>query len=53
MSQLTIAKLALAIAGIVVWWYGVQAANRMLTWVGVGLLATAVVLRFLGRRGRQ
>ena len=53
MSQLTIAKLALSIAGLVVWWYGNQAGNRVLTWVGIGLLAMAVVLRFLGRAGRQ
>ena len=49
MNQMTAAKLALAVAGLAVWWYGSQSGLRAATWIGVGLLALAVLLRFIPR----
>ena len=45
------AKLALAVAGVVVWGLGVRMSSEMLRWTGIGLLALAFLLRFA--RGRQ
>ena len=50
MTQLTQAKLALAAAGLIIWGYGVQATAPIATWLGIGMLALAAVLRFYGRR---
>ena len=36
-NPLTIAKLALALAGVVVWLYGNQTGQAMLTYIGIGL----------------
>lgn len=49
MTQLTIAKIALAAAGVIVWWYGNQSGQRTLAWIGIALLAVAVILRFVGK----
>lgn len=46
----THAKIALALAGIVVWAYGYSTNHQQMRWVGIGLLATAFMLRFLVRR---
>lgn len=46
----THAKIALALAGIVVWAYGYSADRPQVRWAGIGLLATAFVLRFIARR---
>ena len=46
----TQAKIALALAGIVVWGYGYSADMPWVRWAGIGLLAAAFVLRFLFRR---
>lgn len=46
MSPMLIAKLALAVAGIIVWGMGARADNAMLRWTGIGLLAVAFLLRF-------
>ena len=46
----THAKIALALAGIVVWAYGYSTERAQVRWLGIGLLATAFVLRFLARR---
>ena len=50
MTPITIAKLVLAVAGIVVFVYGWQAGLQQVRWVGIGLVFAAVLLRFLGRR---
>ena len=46
----THAKIALALAGIVVWAYGYSTDHAQVRWTGIGLLATAFVLRFIVRR---
>lgn len=53
MTTLTMLKLALAIAGIAVWLYGVRADSATLRWTGTALLAVAVALRLLARRPRD
>jgi hypothetical protein len=43
---MTIAKAALAGAGIIVWFLGMRMENPALRWTGTGLLAVAILLRF-------
>jgi hypothetical protein len=52
MSTITIAKLALAAIGLIVWGYGYRVDDGGLRWVGIAFLAAAVLLRFWpsGRR---
>ena len=51
MTPMTTAKVALALAGILVWGMGVRLANPSLRWIGIGLIAAAVLLRFA--KGRE
>jgi hypothetical protein len=50
MTQLTTAKLVLAAAGLMVWGIGIQNGPELLKWIGIALLASAVILRFIGRK---
>jgi hypothetical protein len=52
-DPLTIAKLALAVAGVVIWLYGNRTGQATLNYIGIGLLAVAVILRFVSRRRRD
>ena len=49
MNPLTTAKLVLAAAGIAVFFYGWNGGVPQLRWVGIALVAAAVLLRFLPR----
>jgi len=49
MSHLTAAKLILAASGLIVWGFGIRTDEEMLQYVGIGLMVTAVLLRFLRR----
>ena len=51
MSKLTQAKLALALVAAIIWGAGYVQRNDALTWIGVGILAVAVLLRFVKPRG--
>jgi hypothetical protein len=51
MTPLLIARLALGVAGIVVWGVGTRIENRTVTWTGIGLLVLTLILRFA--RGKQ
>jgi hypothetical protein len=46
MSALSHLKLGLALAGVLIFGYGVRADIDWLRWVGIGFLAAAAVLRF-------
>jgi hypothetical protein len=46
MNPVLIARLALGVAGIVVWGLGARADNSTLRWTGIGLLALSLLLRF-------
>ncbi len=48
---LTWARFGLAAIGMAVWAYGYQVDDAAIRWVGIGLLAVAVLLRFATRRG--
>jgi hypothetical protein len=52
-TPISIAKLALTLAGIVVFLLGIQAGNAMLRWTGIGLVAMAFLLRFADRPGAR
>ena len=52
MTPLTHLKLGLAVAGVIIWGYGVRVEESWLRWVGIGFLAAAAALRFWGRRRR-
>ena len=51
--SLTSAKLILAAAGLVVWGYGVQAENPVMSWLGIAMLAIAAAMRFYRPRSRD
>ena len=51
MTPMTTAKFALAGAGILVWGMGVRLNIPSLRWIGVGLIAAALLLRFA--KGRE
>ncbi len=46
MTPITIAKFALALAGILVWGMGLRLDISSLRMIGIGLMATALILRF-------
>lgn len=46
MTTLTWVRFAVVVAGILVWAYGYRADDAMIRWVGIALLAVAVLLRF-------
>jgi hypothetical protein len=50
MSWLTQLKLGLALAGLILFGYGVRADSNGLRWVGIAFLAAAAALRFVGPR---
>ena len=43
-------KLMLAASGLIIWGYGIRSDQPIVQWVGIAMLAAAVVLRFTGRR---
>ena len=53
MTQLTTAKLLLAVAGVLIWGYGIRTAQEPLKYFGIVLLVISVILRFVGRRGSE
>ena len=53
MNAIAVAKIALAIAGIVVFMLGVRTGADLVRWTGVALVAVAFLLRFLGRGRRD
>jgi hypothetical protein len=51
MNPLVIARLALGVAGIVVWGVGTRMELPIVSWTGIGLLILTLLLRFA--KGRQ
>jgi hypothetical protein len=51
MTQVQLAKLMLAVAGIVVFLFGIRTGLDVLRWTGIVLVAAAFLLRFVGRVG--
>jgi hypothetical protein len=52
-SQVQLAKLILAVAGIVVFLFGIRTGLDVLRWTGIVLVAAAFLLRFVGRAGSR
>ena len=52
MNQATTTKLVLAAAGLMSWGYGIQSGQPFPKWLGIAMLAAAVVLRFVKRGDR-
>jgi hypothetical protein len=50
MRRLLLARLALTAIGIVVWGYGTATSQPRFMWSGMGILAVALVLRFVPKR---
>lgn len=50
MTPLTTVKIALAVAGLLAFGYGVRVDSATIRWVGIGFVAAAAVLRFLRPR---
>ena len=53
MSQIMWLKIALAALGIAVWAIGYQADDVRIRWVGIAVLAAAVLLRFTKARPKE
>jgi len=53
LGPLSHVKLALAVAGIILFGYGIRADDPRLRWAGIGFLAAAAILRFVGRKRRD
>lgn len=53
MTQVQLAKLVLAMAGIVVFLFGIRLQLDVLRWTGIVLVAAAFLLRFVGRAGSR
>ena len=53
-SALLRLRLALSLAGFVIWAWGARGDNRAAMWVGIAIMGAAVFARFLGPRpGRR
>ena len=53
-SALLRLRLALSLAGFVIWAWGARADNRTAMWVGIAIMGLAVIARWLGPRpGRR
>ncbi len=50
MTRLSTTKLIVAAWGLIIWGYGIRNEDATLQWVGIAMLATAVLLRFIRRR---
>ena len=44
-------RLGLSAAGIIVWLYGYQQQLDRVRWIGIGLIALSLVMRWFGPRG--
>lgn len=53
LNPMTSIKVALAAIGICVWAYGYRVDSPRVRWIGIAVLAAAVVLRFIGSRPRS
>ena len=52
MTPAGIAKLALALSGIIVFLLGIRTGLDVVRWTGVGLVVVAWLLRFVGEKGK-
>ena len=50
MTPLTTVKIALAVAGLLAFGYGIRVDSATIRWVGIAFVAAAAVLRFVRPR---
>ena len=50
MSGVLVARIVVAVAGIIVWAYGARYDLPAARWTGTAFIAAAMLLRFAGRR---
>jgi hypothetical protein len=50
MTPLTAVKVSLAVAGLLLFGYGIRIDSSLVRWWGIAFVAAAAVLRFVGRR---
>ena len=50
MTERTTAKLVIAVVGVAVFLTGVRLELEVVRWIGIGLVAVAFLLRFIGRK---
>lgn len=53
MNRVTQIKLALALVAALVWAAGYYLRNDVLTWIGIGILVLAVMMRFVKSGGNR
>lgn len=53
MNERMTAQLVITAVGVAVFLTGVRLELGVVRWVGIGLVAVAFLLRFIGRRGRD
>ena len=46
MDRITVAKIALALAGVGMFAYGIRSEDNVVRWIGIGLVVMAFLLRF-------
>ncbi len=52
-TPLTTARLMVALIAAVLFGYGIRTDEPALRWAGIGFLAAALLLRFVGQRGQR
>ena len=50
MSGIVAARIVVAAAGVLVWAYGAREDHPTARWIGIALIAAALLLRFIGPR---
>ena len=50
MDRMTLAKIALALAGVGIFAYGVRSEENIIRWVGIAFVIAAFVLRFFKKK---
>ena len=50
MTRLLLVRIVLALAGVIVWQYGARTDRPDVRWIGVAILAVALLLRFAPKR---
>ena len=50
MDRVTVAKIALALAGVGTFAFGIRSENTVIRWVGIGFVVLAFLLRFVKKK---
>ena len=53
MDRITVAKVALALAGVGIFAYGIRAEDTIMRWVGIACVVVAFLLRFVKKRAPE